>query len=146
MATERHAEVLWEGGLARGRGSIVSGSGALDGQEVSWPRRVEASDGKTSPEELIAAAHASCYAMALSHQLGEAGTPPDRLHVTASVTLDQVDGAFTITTVELTVRGVVPGADKAAFDEAAQAAKAGCPVSKALAGGPTIGLETHLDG
>jgi osmotically inducible protein OsmC len=143
--TERHAEVLWEGSLASGHGTIVSGSGALDGQEVSWPRRVEAPEGKTSPEELIAAAHASCFAMALSHGLGSEGTPPQRLHVTASVTLDQVGGAFTITTIDLTVRGVVPGADEAAFRAAAEGAKAGCPVSKALAGGPAITLTTHLD-
>src|SRR4051812_29728859 len=143
---ERHAEVLWEGSLASGRGTIMSGSGALDGQEVSWPRRVEAADGKTSPEELIAAAHASCFAMALSHGLGENGTPPQRLHVTASVVLDQVDGAFTITTIDLTVRGVVPGIDADGFRAAVDAAKAGCPVSKALAGGPTISAEAHLDG
>ena len=142
---ERHAEVLWEGNLARGRGTITSGSGALDGQEVSWPRRVESADGKTSPEELIAAAHSSCFAMALAHGLSEGGTPPERLHVTASVTLDQVDGGFTITTIALTVRGVVPGIDADGFRAAVEGAKDGCPVSKALAGGPTITAEAHLE-
>jgi osmotically inducible protein OsmC len=142
---ERHAEVLWEGELAHGRGTITSGSGALDGQEVSWPRRVESADGKTSPEELIAAAHAACFAMALSHELGSGGAPPESLRVTASVTLDQVDGAFTITNVALSVRGVVPGIDADGFRGAVEAAKAGCPVSKALAGGPSISAEAHLD-
>src|SRR5689334_4180951 len=142
---ERHAEVLWEGSLASGHGTLTSGSGVLEGQEVSWPRRVESADGKTSPEELIAAAHASCFAMALSHGLGEAGTPPERLHVTATVTLDQVDGAFTITKSDLVVRGVVPGTDEAGFRAAAEGAKVNCPVSKALAGGPAINLTASLE-
>ena len=101
---------------------------------VSWASRTEAVDGRTSPEELLAAAHASCFAMALSGQLVRAGTPPDHLHVSATVTFDRVDEKWTVTTSELDVVGVVPGIDEEAFDAAAQAARDGCPISRALAG------------
>src|SRR3954452_19385316 len=107
----RNAEIVWDGALARGAGTLTSGSGALDELPVTWASRTERPDGKTSPEELIAAAHASCFAMALALVLGENRTPPERLAVSAACTLDEVEGAPRITTVELTVRAEVPGLD-----------------------------------
>ena len=143
---ERRAEVVWQGGLADGRGTITTtGSGVLDGQEVSWPRRTESEEGKTSPEELIAAAHAACFSMALSHILGQGGSPPERLRTSAVVTFEQVEGGFGITKIALDVRGSVAGMDAAGFEEAAAQAKEGCPVSQALKGGPAISLTARLE-
>jgi osmotically inducible protein OsmC len=138
MATERRAEVTWQGSLMEGSGRIdTSTSGKLDGLELSWPSRAESANGKTSPEDLIAAAHASCFAMALSHALAQAGTPADELHTSSAVTFQPGEG---ITRIELTVRGRVPGIDEDAFRQAAQSAKENCPVSKALAGVPQLEL------
>jgi osmotically inducible protein OsmC len=131
---ERTANCSWDGDLAHGSGRVTGNSGALGELPVTWASRTERSDGKTSPEELIAAAHASCFSMALSHGLTEGGNAPAHLDVSAKVTLDQVDGAPTITTSELTVRGRVPGIDEAAFEQAAFDAGRNCPVSRALAG------------
>src|SRR3712207_2478594 len=133
MATERRAEVTWHGDLMSGSGTVDRvGSGAFGPLDVSWPARTEEkSGGKTSPEELIAAAHASCFSMALSHGLAQAGTPPERLATSATVTFVPGTG---ITKIELGVRGAVPGLDEAGFREAAEGAKANCPVSKALTG------------
>ena len=131
---ERTAVTSWDGNLAQGSGVVTGASGALGDLPVTWASRTERSDGKTSPEELIAAAHASCYSMALAHGLNEAGTPPEHLDVSAKVTLDLVDGAPTVTTSEITVNGTVPGIDQAAFEQAAAEAGKGCPVSRALAG------------
>jgi lipoyl-dependent peroxiredoxin len=131
---ERTAVSSWDGDLAHGNGTVTGASGGLGDLPVTWASRTERSDGKTSPEELIAAAHASCYSMALAHGLTEAGSPPEHLDVTAKVTLDQVDGVPTVTTSELTVNGTVPGIDQAAFEQAASEAGKGCPVSRALAG------------
>jgi osmotically inducible protein OsmC len=131
---ERSATTGWDGDLEHGNGTIDGASGALDGLAVTWASRTERSDGKTSPEELIAAAHSSCLSMALSHGLTEAGTAPDHLDVTCKVTLDLVDGAPTVTTSELTVTGRVPGIDQAAFEQAAHEASKDCPISRALAG------------
>jgi lipoyl-dependent peroxiredoxin len=117
------------------------GSGAFGPLDVTWASRTEESGGRTSPEELIAAAHASCFSMALSGALARAGTPPERLEVSATVTFVPGTG---ITKSALTVRGSVPGMDEAAFVEAAEGAKVGCPVSKALAGGPEITLDASL--
>src|SRR3954447_17178553 len=119
---ERTATTVWEGDLAHGNGVLSLKSGATDDLPVTWASRTERSDGKTSPEELVAAAHASCFAMALSHELGEAGHDPERLEVSSVVTLDEVDGAPTVTTSKLTVRGKVPDIDQGAFEEAAQGA------------------------
>jgi lipoyl-dependent peroxiredoxin len=105
----REAEIVWKGPLARGTGTLTSGSGALDTLALTWASRTERADGKTSPEELIAAAHASCFAMALALVLGEDNSPPERVTVSAACTLDEVEGAPRITTVELTVRAQVPG-------------------------------------
>jgi lipoyl-dependent peroxiredoxin len=140
----RQAEVVWDGTLAGGGGAVSSGSGALE-LPVTWAARTEQPDGKTSPEELIAAAHASCFAMALALVLGENHTPPERLTVTAACTLDDVDGAPRITTVELTVRARVPKLDKSGLEgKVAQAAEL-CPVSNALRGNVEITVRGELD-
>src|SRR5450755_1060284 len=131
---ERSATTSWEGDLAHGNGVLSGASGALGDLPVTWASRTERSDGKTSPEELIAAAHSSCFSMAFSSTLAQAGHVPERLEVTAKVTLDMVDGAPTVTTSELTVSGTVPGVDQAAFAAAASEAAKGCPISRALAG------------
>ena len=143
MATDRQAEVTWHGSLMDGSGTITSTtSGAIGEQEVSWPARAEnAQAGKTSPEELIAAAHAACFSMALSHGLAQEGSPPDELKTSATVTFQPGEG---ITKIVLEVAGKVPGIGEDAFQQAAQAAKENCPVSKALAGVPEITLAATL--
>jgi osmotically inducible protein OsmC len=131
---ERSAQCTWEGNLAHGKGTVNGSSGALADLSVTWASRTERSDGRTSPEELIAAAHASCFSMALSHELTQAGKAPERLDVTALVTLDEREGAPTVTSSELTVTGQVPGIDQEHFTQAATNAGKQCPVSRALAG------------
>ena len=131
---ERIATTGWDGDLAHGNGALNGASGALNDLAVTWASRTQRSEGKTSPEELIAAAHASCFSMALAHGLTEAGNPPEHLVVTAKVTLDERDGAPTVTTSELTVTGRVSGIDQAGFEQAAADAGRGCPISRALAG------------
>jgi osmotically inducible protein OsmC len=144
MAAERRASVTWNGDLMNGSGTIDEvGSGAFGPLDVSWAARSEeASGGKTSPEELIAAAHAACFSMALSLGLAKAGTPPEQLRTSAVVTFVPGTG---ITKSALTVRGSVPGLDADGFREAAEEAKKGCPVSQALAGVPEITLDAELD-
>jgi lipoyl-dependent peroxiredoxin len=142
MATDRRADVTWQGSLMEGSGTIRSTtSGKLGEQKVSWPNRSEDNPDATSPEELIAAAHAACFSMALSAGLSRGGHPPDELNTSATVTFQPGEG---ITKIALTVEGRVPGIDDAAFQEAANGAKADCPVSKALAGVPEITLEARL--
>jgi lipoyl-dependent peroxiredoxin len=143
MATDRRAEVTWNGSLLEGSGTIRSTtSGALGQLPVSWAARTEDDPGgKTSPEDLIAAAHAACFSMALSHGLAQAGHAPEQLDTSATVTFQPGVG---ITRVALAVEGRVPGLDAAGFEEAAQAAKENCPVSKALAAVPEITLEARL--
>lgn len=128
----RSAEAEWKGNLSRGSGQMKLGSGAFEGS-FSFPSRFEDGPG-TNPEELIGAAHAGCFSMALSHMLSEAGHIPDVVHTTAKVHLDKVDEGFKITTIELHMEAKVPGIDEETFQEKAEAAKDGCPVSKALAG------------
>lgn len=140
MATTRSAHTVWEGNLAEGKGLVTFDSSGIGEQPVSWPSRAEQANGKTSPEELIAAAHSSCFSMALSHGLTGAGTPPTRLVTSADVTFQPGTG---ITGIHLTVEGQVPGIDSAAFVAAAEDAKANCPVSQALAG-TTITLTAKL--
>ena len=124
----------------------AASSGAFKQLEVSWPRRSEPdAQGKTSPEELLAASHASCYAMALSNGLGQAGTPPESLDVTATVTFDRVGGGFKVVSSALEVRGRVPNADEAAFQKAAEAAKDGCPISQALKGNVDLSVKATLE-
>jgi lipoyl-dependent peroxiredoxin len=143
MATDRKAEVTWNGDLMSGSGRIDSvTSGAIGGLEVSWPARAEQPGGKTSPEELIAAAHATCFSMALSHGLAQAGNAPEELKTSATVTFQPGEG---ITKIALDVAGRVPGMDDGAFQEAAQQAKENCPVSQALAGVPEISLNARLE-
>jgi osmotically inducible protein OsmC len=144
MAIERNAHATWEGDLRGGSGQFDTGSGAIGGQEVTYASRFEDSGGKTSPEELIAAAHATCFSMALAGGLAKDGHPPTRLETDGLVTLDQVDGAFRITSVKLSVRGEVEGLDEDAFRAAAETAKEGCPVSNALADSIEITLEATL--
>ncbi len=146
MAAQRKATATWEGNLTGGRGEIVSvSSGALGHLGVTWQARTSSSDPKTSPEELIAAAHAACYNMAFSNELNKLGTPPQRLETSAVCTFE-VDGGAKIASVDLHVKARVPGIDRTAFDRAAQAAKTGCPVSKALQGNVEIRLKAELEG
>jgi osmotically inducible protein OsmC len=146
MAATRSATVTWTGALASGSGTVSAGTSELfTDLPVSWSSRTEAPDGRTSPEELLAAAHSSCFAMALSGALARAGTPPDHVHVSAAVTFDKVGDAWTVTRSELDVVGVVPGMDEAAFDAAAQDAKDNCPVSRALAGNVELSVSATLE-
>ncbi|MFB8384539.1 OsmC family protein [Streptomyces rubiginosohelvolus] len=140
MATTRQAHTVWEGNLIEGKGVVTFDSSGIGEYAVSWPSRSEAANGKTSPEELIAAAHSSCFSMALSHGLAGAGTPPTKLETKADVTFQPGTG---ITGIHLSVVGTVPGLDEAAFVKAAEDAKANCPVSQALTG-TTITLSASL--
>jgi osmotically inducible protein OsmC len=143
MATERKAQVIWQGDLMSGKGDIEAvTSGAFGGLDVSWAARTEEPGGMTSPEELIAAAHASCFSMAFSSGLAKAGHSPERLQTSATVTFQPGEG---ITKVALEVVGRVPGMDDAQFEQLAEEAKENCPVSKALAGVPEIDLTARLD-
>ena len=146
MAATRRATAVWEGGLAKGSGRFNVESGAIGEQEVTWASRTERSEGKTSPEELLAAAEASCFSMALSHILGEGGNPPDRLEVSAACTIDQVGDGFKVTTMEIDVRGRVDGIDGPAFEKAASEAAENCPISGALKSNVEISVNATLDG
>lgn len=140
MATTRVAHTNWEGNLIEGKGVVTFDSSGIGDHPVSWPARSEQANGKTSPEELIAAAHSSCFSMALSHGLAGAGTPSTRLETKAEVTFQPGTG---ITGIHLTVVGEVPGLDEDTFLKAAEDAKANCPVSQALTG-TTITLTASL--
>lgn len=140
MATTRSATTVWNGSLLEGSGRVELESSGLGGFDVTWASRAEDPSGRTSPEELIAAAHSSCFSMALSNGLAKAGTPPTRLETSASVTFQPGEG---ITGIHLVVRGEVPGMTAEQFVEAAEGAKTGCPVSKALTG-TTITLDASL--
>jgi lipoyl-dependent peroxiredoxin len=145
MAAERTARAVWQGNLLQGSGEVSTEStSVLVSQPVSWAARTETPDGKTSPEELLAAAHAACFCMALSGGLDRAGTPPERLEVTATASFDKVGEGWKVTTMELRVRGTVPGADQAGFEEAARAAGEGCPISGALKGNVDIQVTAEL--
>lgn len=144
MAIERHAHATWEGDLLSGSGRFDTGSGAITGQQVTFASRFEESGGKTSPEELIAAAHATCVSMALAHGLAQAGHTPTRIEADAVCSLDQTDAGFRITSMHLTLRGQVDGIDEETFLAAADEAKKGCPVSNAL-GGVEIALDAALE-
>jgi osmotically inducible protein OsmC len=143
MATEKTARATWEGTLAEGHGQFSLGSGAVTDQAVTWKDRAEEGGG-TSPEELIAAAHASCVLMALAGALTKAGTPPTKLESEAKTTFDKVGEGFAFTTIELSIRGQVDGIDDEAFQEAAEGAKENCPVSRALKGNVEITLDAAL--
>ncbi|AWK11826.1 OsmC family peroxiredoxin [Streptomyces spongiicola] len=131
MATTRQAHTVWEGDLLAGSGVVTFDSSGIGDFPVSWPSRAEQANGRTSPEELIAGAHSSCFSMALSHGLAGAGTPPTRLETKADVTFQPGEG---ITGIHLSVEGRVPGLDQEGFQAAAEEAKKNCPVSQALSG------------
>ena len=139
---KRSASAVWKGGLKDGNGTISTDSDVLSDTQYSFKTRFEEGNG-TNPEELIAAAHAGCFAMALSNELGQAGLTADSIRTTAAVTLDQTDAGFAITAVHLNVSAKVPGADQQAFEAAASNAKAGCPVSKVL--NAQITMEARLE-
>jgi lipoyl-dependent peroxiredoxin len=145
MAIERRAHTTWEGDLKSGEGQFdLESSGAVSGEQVTFSSRFEQPAGKTSPEELIAAAHATCFSMALANGLAQDGHAPTKLETDANVTLDNADGGFKITAIKLTVRGEVEGLDESAFRKAAEQAKENCPVSKALGAVPQIDLDASL--
>jgi lipoyl-dependent peroxiredoxin len=146
MAAVRSASVTWNGDLASGNGSVSAGSsGRFTDLPVSWAARTEDPGGKTSPEELLAAAHASCFAMAFSGGLARAGTPPDELHVSAEVTFDKVDDGWRVVSSALQVLGRVPGCSAEAFRDAAEAARDGCPISQALRGNVELSVDATLE-
>lgn len=146
MAAVRRATAVWEGDLAHGSGHVsATTSKAFTNLPVSWASRTEEPNQRTSPEELVAAAHASCFCMALSAGLGRAGTPPQRLDVTADVTFDRVGDGWKVSASALTVRGRVPGLDAAGFQKAAEGAKDGCPISQALKGNVELTVEATLE-
>lgn len=143
---ERKASVVWNGGLSDGSGTMsLQSSGAAE-IPVSWEARTETPGGKTSPEELIAGALSSCYAMALSNVLGQAGNPPQELNISAVCSFDIVDGGPKVTKAEISVTGNVPGMDDAKFKELAQQAEQGCPVANSLRGNVEITLDARLSG
>lgn len=147
MSAIRRAEVTWTGDLLTGNGTVSAvSSGAFDALPVSWAARTEGSGGMTSPEELVAAAHASCYAMAFSGALTRGGTPPERLAVSADVTFDKLEAGWRLVSSALTVRGVVPGMSGEDFLTAAEAAKDGCPISQALKGNVALSVDAALEG
>ena len=146
-AAIRRAHAVWSGDLRSGIGAIdASSSGAYKGLPVSWAARIEKPDSKTSPEELLASAHASCFCMALSHALAGLGKPPHKLEVTATVTFEPVTGGFRVTASDLELKAWVPGLDQAGFERVAEGVKEGCPISQALKGNVAISLKAALHG
>jgi len=146
MAQIRRAAVSWKGDLSSGTGTLTAPtSGAFKNLPVTWASRPDAADGRTSPEELLASAHASCYSMAFSSDLTKAGFKPDSLEVTSEITFDRVDGKWTVISSKLIVRGKVPGIDQAKFAQVAAGAKDGCPISRAIAGNVALSVEATLE-
>jgi osmotically inducible protein OsmC len=141
MAAESTASTVWEGDLAHGSGVTTPGSGAFEPVDVTWASRTARAAGKTSPEELLAAAHAACYCMQLAHELAEAGTPPERLEASATVAFVPGEG---VTSSHIVLTGRVAGIDGGAFDAAAASAGRTCPISGALQGGVEITVEATL--
>ena len=145
MAATRQAKAIWNGDLAKGSGVVSAlSSRKFSDLPVSWAARTEAPEGRSSPEELLAAAHASCFCMALSAGLAKAGTPPQRLEATATVTFDKIGDSWTVVSSALAVIGTVPGIDQAAFAKAAEDAKDGCPISRALKGNVSLSVTSKL--
>ena len=145
MAATRQARAKWNGDLATGSGEVSAvSSGKFSSLPVSWGARTEAPQGKTSPEELLAAEHASCFAMALSAGLAKGGTPPETLEVTSTVTFDKVGENWTVVSSDLQVTGAVPGLDEAGFAKAAEGAKDGCPISRALKNNVKLSVKSTL--
>jgi len=147
MATTRRATATWSGDLLSGRGSVTAATtGIFRDQATTWKARTEEADGVTSPEELLAAAHASCFSMACSNILAKAGTPPDRLDVEVTVTADKLEAGWTVASAAIAVRGRVPGATQESFAAAANEAKDGCPISRALKGNVEMTVKATLEG
>jgi osmotically inducible protein OsmC len=145
MAATRRADATWSGDLLKGKGTVSAGTSRLFRDlPISWATRTEAPAGQTSPEELLAAAHAACFSMAFSNQLAKNGTPATSLDVSSDVTFHKVGDGWKVTKSALTVRGTVPGIDKAKFRELAEAAKDGCPISGALKGNVELSVEPTL--
>ena len=145
MAEVRTANVVWNGDLASGSGMVTYvTSGVFSRLPISWASRTSAHEGRTSPEELLAAAHAACFSMAFSARLGKNGTPATALDTQASVTFDQVDGGWKVTTSVIKVKGTVPGIDRATFERLAEDAKDNCPISVAIRGNVELSVEPTL--
>ena len=144
MAVERTANAEWQGDLMSGSGTVSTQSGAVRDATIKWSSRAEAADENTSPEELIAAAHAACVSMALAHGLAQAGTPPQRIESQATSTFDQVGEGFRMTKMHLRIRGTVDGLDEDGFRKAAEDAKDNCPVSQALSDDVAVTVEAAL--
>jgi lipoyl-dependent peroxiredoxin len=146
MAAVRTATVTWQGSLAEGGGSVSAGtSGLFTDLPISWGSRTEQADGRTSPEELLAAAHAACFAMAFSADLGRAGYTAEELHVEAEVTFDKLEGGWTVTNSALTVLGHVHGISHDEFERIAEGTRDGCPISRALAGNVQLSVDATLE-
>lgn len=146
MATTRRATATWSGDLASGNGTVTAATtGIFRDQKTTWAARTAEPEGVTSPEELLAAAHASCFSMACSNVLAKAGTPPTRLDVEVSISADKLAAGWTVTTAAIVVRGVVPGATQESFAAAATEAKDGCPISRALKGNVAMTVEATLE-
>ena len=146
MTTVRRATASWSGDLMSGSGTVSAySSGLFSDLPVSWASRTEMPEGRTSPEELLAAAHAACYCMAFSGQLATAGTPPEHLHVAAEVAFEKLEGGWTVTSSALQVIGKVPGCSVEDFERLAEAAKEGCPISRALAGNVELTVDATLE-
>ena len=147
MATTRQATATWSGDLLSGNGTVTAGTtGIFRDQPTTWASRTGEPEGVTSPEELLAAAHASCFSMACSNILAKAGTPPTRLEVQVRISADKLESGFTVQRSDIVVRGMVPGATQESFAAAAAEAKDGCPISKALKGNIEMSVEATLEG
>lgn len=147
MATTRHATATWSGDLPSGNGTVTAATtGIFRDQPTTWAARTTEPEGVTSPEELLAAAHASCFSMACSNVLAKAGTPPTRLDVEVAISADKKEAGWTVTKSEIRVRGIVPGATPESFAAAADEAKDGCPISRALKGNVEMSVEATLEG
>ena len=147
MATTRQATATWSGDLLSGKGTVTAATtGVFRDLPTTWASRTGEPAGVTSPEELLAAAHASCFSMACSNELARAGTPPTALSVQVDVSADKLEAGWTVTAAAITVRGTVPGATEASFREAATKAKDGCPISRALKGNVELSVEAVLEG
>jgi osmotically inducible protein OsmC len=146
MATTRRADATWSGDLLSGRGNVTAATtGVFRDLPTTWASRIGEPEGVTSPEELLATAHASCFSMAVSNELAKAGTPPTKVTVNVAVTGDKLESGWTVLSSAITVRAVVPGATEESFREAAEKAKDGCPISKALKGNVELSVEATLE-
>ncbi len=146
MSAVRTANAIWQGDLLSGSGEVsATTSGVFSSLPTTWKARTEQSDGMTSPEELLAAAHAACFSMASSNNLAKAGFPPERMNVSVEVTADKTDAGWTVLASHITLSARIPGIDDAAFQQAVEAAKEGCPISRAIAGNVELTLDATLE-